>query len=85
MKQLLYRPIATLAIVMCASNILSGCAATTPNTASDTKSVKQIADGHKMLYEKMEREFGEVHEELDALNSTQAAQEFVLTRRLKQV
>ena len=48
-------------------------------------SVKQIADGHKMLYEKMEREFGEVHEELDALNSTQAAQEFVLTRRLKQV
>lgn len=47
--------------------------------------VKQIADGHKMLYEKMEREFGEVHEELDALNSTQAAQEFVLTRRLKQV
>lgn len=45
----------------------------------------QIADGHKMLYEKMEREFGEVHEELDALNSTQAAQEFVLTRRLKQV
>lgn len=41
--------------------------------------------GHKMLYEKMEREFGEVHEELDALNSTQAAQEFVLTRRLKQV
>ena len=48
-------------------------------------SVKQIADGHKMLYERMEREFGEVHEELDALNSTQAAQEFVLTRRLKQV
>ena len=47
--------------------------------------IRQIADGHKMLYEKMEREFGEVHEELDALNSTQAAQEFVLTRRLKQV
>ena len=44
MKQLLHRPIATFAIVMCASNILSGCAATTPNTASDTKSVKQIAD-----------------------------------------
>ena len=49
------------------------------------KEIRQIADGHKMLYEKMEREFGEVHEELDALNSTQAAQEFVLTRRLKQV
>ena len=49
------------------------------------KVIRQIADGHKMLYEKMEREFGEVHEELDALNSTQAAQEFVLTRRLKQV
>ena len=49
------------------------------------KGIRQIADGHKMLYEKMEREFGEVHEELDALNSTQAAQEFVLTRRLKQV
>ena len=49
------------------------------------KEIRQIADGHKMLDEKMEREFGEVHEELDALNSTQAAQEFVLTRRLKQV
>ena len=49
------------------------------------KEIRQIAVGHKMLYEKMEREFGEVHEELDALNSTQAAQEFVLTRRLKQV
>ena len=49
------------------------------------KEIRQFADGHKMLYEKMEREFGEVHEELDALNSTQAAQEFVLTRRLKQV
>ena len=49
------------------------------------KEIRLIADGHKMLYEKMEREFGEVHEELDALNSTQAAQEFVLTRRLKQV
>ena len=49
------------------------------------KEIRQIADGLKMLYEKMEREFGEVHEELDALNSTQAAQEFVLTRRLKQV
>ena len=49
------------------------------------KEIRQIADGHKMLCEKMEREFGEVHEELDALNSTQAAQEFVLTRRLKQV
>lgn len=49
------------------------------------KEIRQIADGHKMLYEKMEREFGEVHEELDALNSTQAAQEFVLIRRLKQV
>ena len=47
--------------------------------------IESHADGHKMLYEKMEREFGEVHEELDALNSTQAAQEFVLTRRLKQV
>ena len=47
--------------------------------------VAESKDGHKMLYEKMEREFGEVHEELDALNSTQAAQEFVLTRRLKQV
>ena len=25
------------------------------------KEIRQIADGHKMLYEKMEREFGEVH------------------------
>ena len=30
------------------------------------KEIRQIADGHKMLYEKMEREFGEVHEELEA-------------------
>lgn len=41
------------------------------------KEIRQIADGHKMLYEKMEREFGEVHEELDALNSTCALPGFV--------
>ena len=48
------------------------------------KDIQQIADGHKMLYEKMDREFKELHEELDELKGTQAAQEFVITRRLKQ-
>ena len=48
------------------------------------KEIHQIADGHKMLYEKMDREFQSVHEEIDELKGTQAAQEFVLTRRLKQ-
>ena len=48
------------------------------------KDIQQIADGHKMLYEKMDREFKELHEELDELKRTQAAQEFVITRRLKQ-
>ncbi len=43
-----------------------------------------FADGHKMLYEKVDREFKEIHEELDELKGTQAAQEFVITRRLKQ-
>lgn len=46
--------------------------------------IHQIADGHKMLYEKMDREFKAVHEDIDELKGTQAAQEFVLTRRLKQ-
>ena len=48
------------------------------------KDIQQIADGHKMLYEKMDREFKELHGELDELKGTQAAQEFVITRRLKQ-
>ena len=48
------------------------------------KDIQQIADGHKMLYEKMDREFKELHEELDELKGTQAAQEFVIPRRLKQ-
>ena len=48
------------------------------------KDIQQIADGHKMLYEKMDREFKELYEELDELKGTQAAQEFVITRRLKQ-
>ena len=48
------------------------------------KEIHQIADGHKMLYEKVDREFKEIHEELDELKGTQAAQEFVITRRLKQ-
>ncbi|WP_302818541.1 hypothetical protein [Ruthenibacterium lactatiformans] len=48
------------------------------------KEIQQIADGHKMLYEKVDREFKEIHEELDELKGTQAAQEFVITRRLKQ-
>ena len=48
------------------------------------KDIQQIAAGHKMLYEKMDREFKELHEELDELKGTQAAQEFVITRRLKQ-
>lgn len=48
------------------------------------KEIQQIADGHKMLYEKVDREFKEIHEELDKLKGTQAAQEFVITRRLKQ-
>ena len=48
------------------------------------KDIQQIADGHKMLYEKMDREFKELHEELDELKGTQSAQEFVITRRLKQ-
>ena len=48
------------------------------------KDIQQIADGHKMLYEKMDREFKELHEELDELKGTQAAQEFVITPRLKQ-
>ena len=48
------------------------------------KDIQQIADGPKMLYEKMDREFKELHEELDELKGTQAAQEFVITRRLKQ-
>lgn len=48
------------------------------------KESHQIADGHKMLYEKVDREFKSVHEDIDELKGTQAAQEFVLTRRLKQ-
>lgn len=48
------------------------------------KEIHQIADGHKMLYEKVDREFKSVHEDIDELKGTQAAQEFVLTRRLKQ-
>ena len=48
------------------------------------KEIHQIADGHKMLYEKVDREIKEIHEELDELKGTQAAQEFVITRRLKQ-
>ena len=48
------------------------------------KEIHQIADGHKMLYEQVDREFKEIHEELDELKGTQAAQEFVITRRLKQ-
>lgn len=48
------------------------------------KEIHQIADGHKMLYEKMDREFKAVHEDIDDLKGTQAAQEIVLTRRLKQ-
>ena len=48
------------------------------------KEIHQIADGHKMLYEKVDREFKEIHEELDEQTGTQAAQEFVITRRLKQ-
>ena len=48
------------------------------------KEIHQIADGHKMLYERVDREFKEIHEELDELKGTQAAQEFVITRRLKQ-
>lgn len=48
------------------------------------KEIQQIADGHKMLYEKVDREFKEINEELDELKGTQAAQEFVITRRLKQ-
>ena len=46
--------------------------------------IRQIADGHKLLYEKMDREFKAIHEEIDDLKGAQAAQEFVLTRRLKQ-
>ena len=42
------------------------------------KDIQQIADGHKMLYEKMDREFKELHEELDELKGTQAAQECVI-------
>ena len=48
------------------------------------KELHQIADGHKMLYEKMDREFKEIHEELDDVKGTQAAKAFVITRRLKQ-
>ena len=48
------------------------------------KEIHQLADGHKMLYEKMDREFKEIHAELDELKGTQIAHDFVITQRLKQ-